>query len=73
MTSRVIRKDSVYCNSQIRDLLQSLFAAEFICRTVVSRNGSWELAILAQQLAQPTALLFDELANHNVGPGPAEL
>ena len=31
MTSRVIRKDSVYCNSQIRDLLQSLFAAEFIC------------------------------------------
>ncbi|HCV99951.1 MAG TPA: PLD-like domain protein [Acidimicrobiaceae bacterium] len=31
MTSRVIRKDSVYCNSQVRDLLQSLFAAEFIC------------------------------------------
>jgi len=31
MRPRVIRKDSVYCASQIKDLLQSLFAAEFIC------------------------------------------
>ena len=30
MSARLIRKDSVYCSSQVQDLLQSLFAAEFI-------------------------------------------
>ena len=30
MSARLIRKDSVYCSSQVQDLLQSLFAVEFI-------------------------------------------